>query len=129
MESEVKDVWYTDYSGVLACVTSVALFSRCWPIADFFASKLNALFRRGKTEDEEISKLEEELNEERRQLGLLSPTAQFAAYFKKERRVNKLNMQYKALGKFTHFDGHFYSAVYLYNNCYRLSSEEGMVVI
>ncbi|KHN79931.1 hypothetical protein Tcan_08719 [Toxocara canis] len=97
MESEVKDVWYTDYSGVLACVTSVALFSRCWPIADFFASKLNALFRPGKTEDEEISKLEEELNEERRQLGLLSPTAQFAAYFKKERRVNKLNMQYKAL--------------------------------
>lgn len=50
-------------------------------------------------EDDEIEKVKKELQEGRQQLGSLSSTDQFAAYFKAERLVNRLNDQYQQLGK------------------------------
>uniref|UniRef100_A0A0M3IRG8 PHM7_cyt domain-containing protein n=1 Tax=Ascaris lumbricoides TaxID=6252 RepID=A0A0M3IRG8_ASCLU len=97
MDSVTKVAWYNDYCGVSACLTAVVLFSYCWPIANFFSSKFGALLHRGTVDEDEIDRIEAELREERRQLGLLSPTAQFAAYFKKDRYVNRLESQYKAL--------------------------------
>lgn len=40
MDSVTKVAWYNDYCGVSACLTAVVLFSYCWPIANFFSSKV-----------------------------------------------------------------------------------------
>uniref|UniRef100_A0A915BE19 Tryptophan-rich basic protein n=2 Tax=Parascaris univalens TaxID=6257 RepID=A0A915BE19_PARUN len=97
MESGTKIAWYNDYCGVSACCIAVVLFSYCYPIANFLSSKFGALLRRRTADEDEIDRIEAELREERRQLALLSPTAQFAAYFKKDRHVNRLESEYKVL--------------------------------
>ena len=56
-------------------------------------------FRRPSAQELEIERLTAELEQKQEELAGISPTNEFAKYFRLERNVNKLSDDLKAIGK------------------------------
>uniref|UniRef100_A0AAF5PSI7 Tail-anchored protein insertion receptor WRB n=1 Tax=Wuchereria bancrofti TaxID=6293 RepID=A0AAF5PSI7_WUCBA len=89
-----------DKFGVLACFVAVFTFAYWMTLTRWLARKLKRLLPRGiyrNAADHRIETLNLEVKQIRSEMGALSPTAQFAAYFRKERVLNQLSAELSAL--------------------------------
>ncbi|VDN05350.1 unnamed protein product [Thelazia callipaeda] len=79
-------------SAVLACFAALLIFTYWISLARWLSSKLKTFiyWKFRNEEDERIRVLALEVKQVKAELDHISPTAQFAAYFKKERYLKKL---------------------------------------
>ncbi|KAK6109385.1 CHD5-like family protein [Brugia pahangi] len=86
--------------GVLACFVAVFTFAYWMILTQWLATKLKRLLPRRiyrNEMDHRIETLALEVKQIKSEMGALSPTAQFAAYFRKERVLNQLSAELSAL--------------------------------
>ncbi|VDD95514.1 unnamed protein product [Enterobius vermicularis] len=95
---EQSSLWDFSLLQVFTCCLASALFTNFIAVTNYISAKVSQFLHYKTPEDDEIEKVKKELQEGRQQLGSLSSTDQFAAYFKAERLVNRLNDQYQQLG-------------------------------
>ncbi|VDK85147.1 unnamed protein product [Onchocerca ochengi] len=85
--------WNVDGFGILACFLAIFLFSYWMILTRWLAAKLKLLLPRRIHHNAVNSRIEVlalEIRQMKSDLDALSPTAQFAAYFKKERNLKQL---------------------------------------
>ncbi|EFO15819.1 hypothetical protein LOAG_12689 [Loa loa] len=98
--ADIINQWNADKFGILACFVAVFIFAYWITLARWFATKLKPLLPRRthhNAVDSQIETLALEVRQMKSELDALSPTAQFAAYFKKERSLKQLLTELNAL--------------------------------
>uniref|UniRef100_A0A0N5AJG1 Guided entry of tail-anchored proteins factor 1 n=1 Tax=Syphacia muris TaxID=451379 RepID=A0A0N5AJG1_9BILA len=82
---------------IFICVLGALLFTNIFSVFQYAFSKLAGLMRNRIANSKEAVDLTLELEKKKRELDLLSPTEQFAAYFKTERVYNRLKAEHSQL--------------------------------
>uniref|UniRef100_A0A0R3RV91 Guided entry of tail-anchored proteins factor 1 n=1 Tax=Elaeophora elaphi TaxID=1147741 RepID=A0A0R3RV91_9BILA len=96
--ADIVSQWNGDKFGILACFLAIFTFTYWLRLTRWLAAKLKPFLPRGNRHnavDSQIKALSVEVRQMKSDLDALSPTAQFAAYFKKQRsfkrRLSELN--------------------------------------
>ncbi|VDK88779.1 unnamed protein product [Litomosoides sigmodontis] len=89
---DIVNQWNADRFGIVACFVAVFAFTHWMTLTRWLAAKLKSLLPQGTHQNAmnvRIDALALEVRQMKSELDALSPTAQFAAYFKKERSLKQ----------------------------------------
>ncbi|KAL3986217.1 putative integral membrane protein [Acanthocheilonema viteae] len=98
--ADILSQWNKDKFGILACFVAIFAFAYWMTLTRWLAAKLKPLLSRRircDAVDSRIEVLALEVRQMKSELSALSPTAEFAAYFKKERIMKQRLAELNAL--------------------------------